>query len=118
MCGMPEREERGYRARRPWPFDPIPIVGVVLVTTTSAHHDAVLTTASDIIRMVVKTVTVTVNEPPRQQQESPLQNPTKRVPRLYQAVRYVNVLKFRATVQQDGERRGAWLGQPPSAAPR
>ena len=67
---------------------------------------------------VLVTVTVTVNEPPRQQHKSPLQNPTKRVPQLYQAVRYVNVLKSRAAVQQDGERRGSWLGQPPSAAPR
>ena len=38
---------------------------------------------------VTVTVTVTVNEPPRQQHESPLQHPTKRVPQLYQAVRYV-----------------------------
>ena len=64
------------------------------------------------------TVTVTVNQPPQQRHENPLQNPTKRVLQLYQAVRYVNVLKPRATVQQDGERRGSWLGQPPSAAPR
>jgi hypothetical protein len=64
------------------------------------------------------TVTVTVKKPPQQRHENPPQNPTKRVLQLDQAVRYVNVLKPRATVQQNGERRGSWLEQPPSAAPR
>ena len=64
------------------------------------------------------TVTVTVIKPPQQRHENPPQNPTKRVLQLYQAVRYVNLLKPRAIVQQNGERRGSWLEQPPSAAPR